>query len=311
MINPYFPYTFIRSKYIKTEEANIPIMTNAIQYGTAVFGGIRGYLNKEGKFISLFRIEDHYQRFLQSLQIICVQIKYSKEDLIRITLDLVEKNKPSTDTYFRPFAYASSTNLSPNLEKDEIFDFALYMAPLGEYLPVNKGLRAMVSSWKRISDNVIPARGKISGGYINSALAQKEAKDCGFDEAILLTDQGLVAEGSAENIFIVRNGILFTPLETDSILEGITRRTVIQLAQDLGIEVKVRSIQRSELYICDEAFFTGTGVQVAWIAEIDHRTIGGGKRGKVTVAIQDLYFKVVKGEIEKYDKWCTKINTKI
>lgn len=307
MTSQYFPHTFIRGKFVKTEDANVPIMTNAIQYGTGIFGGIRGYYNEEGKFLSVFRIDDHYTRFLKSLKIIGTEIKYSKEELKKITLELIDKNGPKEDVYLRPFAYASSTNLSPNLERDKEFDFALYMMPLGEYLPVDKGLNVMVSSWRRISDNAIPARGKISGGYINSALARQEATVNGFDEAILLTEQGLVAEGSAENIFIVKDGVLVTSPETDNILEGITRKTIISLAQDLGIEVNVRSIARSELYTCDEAFFSGTGVQISWISYIDHRQIGPGKRGEVTAKIQDLYFEVVKGNVEKYADWCTKI----
>lgn len=307
MTNQYFKYSFIRGKVVKTEKANVPIMTNALQYGTAIFGGIRAYYNKDQRFLSVFRVDDHYQRFLSSLNILCAEIKYSKEQLKQITFNLLDKNKPATDTYLRPFAYASSTNLSPNLERDREFDFALYMMPLGEYLPIDKGLSVMISSWRRISDNAIPARGKISGSYINSALARQEATINGFDEAILLTENGHVAEGSAENIFIVKNNTLITPPESDDVLEGITRKTVLQLAKDLGIEVNIRSIDRSELYTCDEAFFSGTGVQISWIGKIDHRVIRNGKRGAITEKIQDLYFKIVRGEVEQYSNWCTKI----
>lgn len=169
-------------------------------------------------------------------------ITYNEDQLKKITLDLTRRNNPKTDTYMRPFAYAGSTNLSPNLERDGQFDFALYMMPLGEYLSIDKGLSAMVSSWRRSSDNAIPARGKISGSYINSALARKEAKERGFDEAIMLAENGHVCEGSAENIFIVRDGVLITPPATDDILEGITRRTILQLAKDLGVPTDIRSI---------------------------------------------------------------------
>lgn len=307
MNSQYFPYTFIKGKTVKTEDANVPVMTNALQYGTAIFGGIRAYYNPEKKFISIFRMDDHIKRFLNSLKIIGVSINYSEDQLKKIIMDLFSKNRPATDTYIRPFAYASSTNLSPNLERDREFDFALYMMPLGEYLPVNKGLSVMVSSWRRVSDNAIPARGKISGSYINSALARQEATTNGFDEAILLTENGHVSEGSAENIFIVKNNILITPPVTDDILEGITRKTILELANDLGKKTQVRSIDKSELYTADEAFFSGTGVQVAWIAKIDNRLIGSGKRGLITKDLQELYFKVVKGEVEKYKSWCTKI----
>ncbi len=303
----FFPYAFFEGKVVKTEDAKVSIMTNALQYGTALFGGMRAYYNKEKKFLSLFRVEDHAQRLLNSLKVIGVSIPYSRQQLIDITLDLLGKNKPQTDTYFRPFAYAASLNLSPNLERDSEFGFALYMIPLGEYLPTDKGLSVSVSSWRRVSDNAVPARAKISGSYINSALARKEANQNGYDEAIFLTEDGHVAEGSAENLFIVRDGVLVTPL--DDILEGITRRTIIQFAKDNKILVQERQIDRSELYVADEAFFSGTGVQVAWISHIDKRQIGNGKRGPITAKLQDLYFKTVRGNEKKYEKWCTKIKT--
>lgn len=307
-MSQFFPYTFFQKKFVKTKEAKVSIMTNALQYGTAVFGGIRGYYNKRKKFLSIFRMENHYQRLLNALKILGVSIPYSLKELKEITIELVKKNKPKTDVYFRPFAYAGSCHLSPNLSEDKVFDFALYMLPLGDYLPTDKGLSVMVSSWRRISDNTIPIRAKISGAYINSALARKEAKDKGYDEAILLTEQGHVCEGSAENLFIVRDGILITPPVSDDILEGITRRTIIELAKDLNIEVQERSIDRSELYLADEAFFSGTGVQLAWIAKIDDREIGNAKKGEITAKLQDLFFEIVRGENKKYSpKWCTKI----
>lgn len=305
MKNQAFPYAFFQGKFVSTEDAKVSIMTNALQYGTGVFGGIRGYHNEQKKFLSVFRIDDHYKRFLSSLKIIGVSLKYSHADLKRITLELIKKNRPKTDTYFRPFAYAGSHNLSPNLEKDSIFDFALYMLPLGEYLPIDKGLSVKISSWRRISDNAIPSRAKISGAYINSAVARKEAADNGFDEAIILTEDGHVAEGSAENLFIVRDGVLITSEKTDDILEGITRRTILKLATDLKIPVEERKIDRTELYISDEAFFSGTGVQVSWIGKIDNRVLGNGKRGPITAKLQDLFFNIVRGNEKKYINLCT------
>lgn len=309
MKQQYFPYTYFHGKIVKTQDANVPIMTNALQYGTGVFAGIRGYYNKEKKILSIFRISDHYQRFLNSLKIIGVTLGYTKNELVDITIKLAKKNKPQTDTYMRPFAYAGSTNLSPNLERDNKFDFALYMMPLGEYLPIDKGLSAMVSSWRRVTDNAIPSRAKISGSYINSALARKEATERGFDEAILLTEDGHVAEGSAENLFIVRNGTLITPSVSDETLEGITRRTILKLASDNGIPVESRSIDRTELYIAEEAFFCGTGVQIAWIGKIDNRVVGNGTRGPITQKLQELFFSIVRGNEEKYHRWCTIITT--
>lgn len=309
IITTSFPYAFFQGNIVKTEDAKVSIMTNALQYGTGVFGGIRGYYNKEKGFLSLFRINDHYTRFLNSLKIIGVELPYTKDELITHTLALTKQNAPQTDTYFRPFAYAGSTNLSPNLDRDHEFAFALYMIPLGDYLPTDKGISVCVTSWRRISDNAIPSRAKISGGYINSALARHEAVMNGYDEAIFLNESGHVAEGSAMNFCMVRDGVLITPPKSDDILEGITRRTIMTLATDLGIPVEERTIDRSELYIADEAFFCGTGAQVAWISHIDKRIIGDGKRGKIAGKLQDLFFSVVRGNEEKYENWCTKIDT--
>lgn len=308
----YFPYSFFEGKVIKTEQAKVSIMTNALQYGTGVLAGIRGYYNENnGKpFISVFRIKDHYQRFTNSFKIIGVTIPYTKEELVEITLNLLNKNNPKRDTYIRPFGYAGSTNLAPNLERDNRFDVAIYMIPLGDYLPTDKGITAGVSSWRRISDNAIPARAKISGSYINSALARKEATEGGFEEAIFLTEDGHVAEGSAENIFIVRNGVLITPASSDEVLEGITRKTIMELAGYLNIPFEIRTVDRSELYIADEAFFSGTGVQISWIKSIDGREVGSGKRGPLTSVIQDLFFEIVRGNKDIGEDWITKIYVK-
>lgn len=304
----YFPFAFFQNKFVPTDKAKVSIMTNALQYGTAVFGGIRGYYNQKRKSVYIFRVKDHYDRILNSLKILAVSLPYSLEQLQEITSQLVKKNNPKTDIYLRPFAYAGSTQLSPNLARDSVFDFLIYMISLGEYLSVDNGLRAMVSSWRRISDSAIPARGKISGAYINSALAKKEAQDRGFDEAIFLTQDGHISEGSGENLFIVRDGVLITPPKSEDILEGITRRSVIELSKDLNIPVEERRIDRSELYLADEAFFSGTAVQIAWIKEIDGRIIGNGRRGKISGKLQDLFFKIVRGENKKYSpKWCLKV----
>ena len=301
-----FPYAFFQGKIVPIEEAKISIMTNGFQYGTGYFAGIRGYYSQKEKTLSIFRLEDHYKRFLGSANILGCSLAYSHEELIKITLDLVKKNKPKTNAYFRPFAYVGNTELGPNLANITL-DFGLYMIPLEEYMPLGKGLSLIVSSWQRISDNVIPSRGKISGGYVNSALARKEATDGGYDEAIMLNKYGRAAEGSAENLFIVRNGVLITPDLSEGILEGITRRSLLHIAKDLGIPTVERPIERSELYIADEVFLSGTGCQVAWVEQIDKRIIGDGKIGPITTKLKDKFFKVVKGEDKEYQKWCTKI----
>ncbi len=302
-----FKYAFFEGEITNLADAKVSIMTNALQYGTGVFGGIRGYYNKADNSISVFRLNDHYKRFLSSVAILGCTFPYSVEELVEIHKKLLVKNAPNCNSYFRPFAYVGNTKLGPNLADVEL-SFALYMIPLEEYLPVDKGLNLMVSSWRRVSDNSIPSRGKFSGTYMNSALARKEANDNGFDEAILLSENGNVSEGSAENIFIIRDGVLVTPPITDDVLEGITRRTVIQIATDMGIKVIERSIDRSELYVSDEVFLTGTGCQVAWVNSIDKRTIGNGKIGELSSRLQKEYFATVHGQVDKYSNWCTKVS---
>lgn len=301
-----FPYAFFHGKIVLIEEAKISIMTNGFQYGTGYFGGIRGYYNEKKQFLSFFRIDDHYKRFLGSARIMGCKLPYTHAQLKKITFDLIAKNKPKANVYLRPFAYVGNTELGPNLANITL-DFGLYMIPLEEYMPLGKGLSLLVSSWQRISDNAIPTLAKASGGYLNSALARKEATDGGFDEAILLNKQGNVAEGSAENIFLVRNGTLITPGFAEDVLEGITRMSLIKIAEDLGIKTIERAIARSELYSADEVFLSGTGCQVAWVEQIDKRTIGEGKIGPITEKLRALFFRTVRGEEGKYNAWCTKI----
>lgn len=301
------PYAFFEGNIVPLEQANVSIMTNALQYGTAWFGGIRGYYNREKKFLNIFRLDDHIKRFISSSQILGVEFPYIHEELKKHILDLTKKNKPKTDVYYRPFGYASSLQLGPNFNKENAFEFALYMITLGDYLPTDKGLKVCVSTWRRISDNSIPPRAKISGGYINSALARKEASDRGCDEAIFLTEDGLVCEGSAENIFLVRDGVIITPSHSSDILEGITRRTVFALAEEMGIDVVERPVNRTELYVADELFFSGTGVQIAWISEVDGRKVGSGEQGPVSAKLQKAFFEIVKGNNKKYESWNTKL----
>lgn len=306
MKTQYFPYAFFEGKIVPTEEAKISIMTNALQYGIGVFGGIRGYVSADKKTVNIFRINDHYDRLLRSLRILNKSIKYDRRKLEEITLALARKNKPKADCYFRPFAYATDYFISPDLHPLN-FDFALYIVPLGEYLSVSRGLKLLISNWVRINDNMIPSRAKITGGYINSSLAKGDAVRLGFDDALMLTADGHLAEGSGANFFMVRDGKLLTSPKFADVLEGITRRTIIELSHDLKIPVEERYIDRTEVYIADEAFFTGTGAQVAWISEVDGRKIGSGKIGPITAKMQKLFFDIVRGKEKKYRRWLTKI----
>jgi branched-chain amino acid aminotransferase len=301
-----FKYAFFQGKVTDLENAKVSIMTNALQYGTGVFGGIRGYYDEDSKTLSIFRLRDHYKRFLSSINLLGCDFPYTLDELINIHIDLVKQNSPRCNSYFRPFAYVGNTSLGPNLQNVTL-DYALYMIPLEEYMPLTKGLSLMISSWRRVSDNSIPARGKFSGAYLNSAFARKEANDNGFDEAILLTENGNVCEGSAENLFMVRDGVLITPSPSDDILEGITRRTLMQLARDNNIPVVERTIDRSELYLADEVFLSGTGCQLAWVLAIDRRTISK-EIGPISEQLRKEYFAVVRGKVDKYDHWCTKVS---
>jgi branched-chain amino acid aminotransferase len=286
-------------------EAKVGIMTHALHYGTACFEGIRGNWNSEEKQIYVFRVRDHFQRLKKSCHIMKISLPYSVDELCQFTVELVEKNGCREDIYVRPLAYKSSQVVGVRLHNLED-DFLMFVIPFGPYLDINKGCRCCVSTWRRIDDNMIPPRAKVTGLYVNSALAKTEAWENGFDEAILLNQYGHVSEGSGENIFLVVEGRLVTPPSSDNILVGITRNTIIELAKnELGIDTMERSIGRNELYIADECFLTGTAAHVTPVIEIDHRRIGEGAIGEITKKLQQLYFDVVRGKNPRYIDWCT------
>jgi len=306
MTNP--GYAFFKGKIVPIEQAKIDIRTNALQYGTGIFEGIRSYWNEKNKTNYVFRMDDHYKRLMINSRIMMIKIKYSIEELCDITIELLKKEMYTKDCYIRPFAYNSGLDIGPKLIGNEQ-DLFIYSIPLGEYLDISKGISVCISSWDRIPDNSIPPRAKISGSYVNAAFQKTEALLNGYDEALVLTANGShVSEGSAMNVFMVKNGNLITPPVTDDILEGITRDTVIKLAKDDGnINVIERSIDRTELYTADELFFCGTGAQISPIGNVDKRPVGNGEMGPVTKKLQELYFRVVKNEISKYSDWCRKV----
>ena len=300
-------YAFFKGEFVPIEEAKVSIMTHAFNYGTGCFEGIRGYWNQEEEQLYVFRLAEHYERMHRSCRILLIDLPYSAEELSDLTVNLLRMNEHCSDTYVRPLAYKATEGIGVRLHDLED-DFAIFSVPLGRYLEKEEGASVSISSWRRIDDNAIPARAKITGAYINSALCKTEAVLNGFDEAIVLTQDGHVSEGSAENLFIVRSGKLVTPPGTDNILEGITRSTIMQLARaEMGLEVEVRRIDRTELYIAEEAFFCGTGVQVAAIVEVDRRRVGSGKIGPVVSRLRNIYFDVVRGKVEKYKGWCTPV----
>ena len=297
---------FFEEKMIPLSDAKVSIRTHALQYGTAVIGGIRGYYNPESDNIFLFRLKDHYARLHKSCRLMQMRLKYSVEELINITLDLVKSGNWHQNVYLRPIVYKSALELSPRLHnvKD---DFALYPVPLDNYLDIDNGLKVCISSWQRISDNQISPKAKATGGYMNSALAKSEAMQNNFDEAIFLDNKGNISEGSAEIVFMVYEGVIYTPDLSSSILDSITRRTVIELAASLDLKVVEKAITRADMYLADEVFFAGTGVQIAWVKSIDHRAIGDEKIGPVTRQIRDLFFSIVTGKNKEYNHWLTPV----
>lgn len=301
-----FPYTYFEGKIVPSEDAKVSVQTHALQYGTGVFGGIRGYYNETKKNLYVFRLPEHCKRLVNSTKIMQLQIKITPEEIRSIILELLRKNEVKQNVYLRPFIYTSALQLSPRFH-DVKADITVYALKLDDYLDTQNGLTTIVSSWQRFSDNQIPTLSKVSGGYVNSALAKSEAVQNGMDEAIFLDARGFVSEGSAENLFIVRDGVIHTPTIPSSILEGITRRSIIQIAKDLGYQVVERDIARSELYIADELFFSGTGVQVAWVKEVDRRIIGEGTIGPITKKIQSVFFEAVRGEQPSYMSWLTPV----
>ncbi len=299
------PYAFMRGEYIPLGEAKVGIMTHAFHYGTGVFEGIRGNWNAEGQVIYIFRLREHYDRLLRGCRLLMIDLPYTAEQLCDITVELVERCGHTEDLYIRPLAYKSAERVA-NLKLQELeSDFCLMAVPFGSYLGTDV-LRCCTSSWRRVDDPMIPARFKISGIYVNSILAKTEATLAGFDEAIILNQDGHVCEGSGENIFLVEDGVLHTPPIEDNVLPGVTRNTVIQLAQnELGLKVVERTIDRSELYVADECFLTGTAAHVTPVVEIDNRKVGDGVVGAVSAKLQKLYFEIVVGKNPKYIHWCT------
>jgi len=296
-------WVYLDGEMLRYHEAYLPPMTHALHYGTGCFEGIRAYWNPDHKQLYLIQAEAHYARLRKSAAILRLDIPHTNAELVNITLDMLQRNEARTDTYIRPLVFISAEEIGVRLHGLQR-SFLIYSAPMGEYIPTEAGIRCMVSSWQRISDAAIPARAKITGSYVNSALAKSEALENGYDEAIMLSQSGHVSEGSAENLFMVRDGTFITPPVTEDILEGITRRLLIGLIRDeLGLQVIERSIDRTELYTCDELFLCGTGAQVSPVIEVDRRTVGSGGVGPLSRRLQDLYFRAVRGDEPRYRHW--------
>ncbi len=300
---------FFEGKFVPLSEAKVSVQIHALNYGTGIFEGIRGYYNKQEEQMYLFRLRDHYSRMLNNCKLIKIELPYNADDLANLTVELVRRCNFRQDIYIRPLAYKNACQIGTKLTPGA--DITIFAVPMGDYIPTNRALKVCVSSWRRVEDNSIPPRGKICGSYVNSALAATEARDNGFDEAIVLNNDGHVAEGAAMNLFMVRNGRLVTTPINANILEGITRDTVIEIARkELGIESEARQIDRTELYVANELFFCGTGAQIAAVGSVDHRLIGDGNPGPITQNLIKEYDKVVKGVDKKYIDWCTPVYEK-
>jgi len=296
-------WVYFDGEMVRYHDVRIGPMTHALHYGTGCFEGIRAYWNAAHEQLYLLQAGPHYDRLRRSASILRLDLPLSTDELIELTLDLLRRNEARTDTYIRPLVFISAEEIGVRLHGLDQ-SFLIYTVPLGEYIALEGGIRCVTSSWRRISDAAIPARAKVTGSYVNSALAKSEALEAGFDEAIMLSMDGHVSEVSAENLFMFKNGAFVTPPVTDDILEGITRGLLMGLIRhELGVDVVERSIDRTELYTCDELFLCGTGAQVSPVIEVDRRRVGSGLVGPHTTRLQQLYFTAVRGENPKYRDW--------
>jgi branched-chain amino acid aminotransferase len=295
---------FFDGRIVPYAEARFGVLTHALNYGTGCFAGIRAYWNASEENLFVFRARDHFVRFLESTRLLAMEIPFSEDELVSSLSELLRRQEIREDCYIRPLAFLSEETIGVRLHGLKA-SVSIAAFPFGKYLDRDDGAHLTVSSWRRIEDNVIPPRGKISGGYVNSALARTDAHNAGFDDAILLDTQGKVSEATVSNIFVLRRGAVSTPRTTDSVLEGITRRSVLTLLErELGMPVVERTIDRTELLLAEEVFLAGTGVEIVPVTRIDHRPIGSGKAGGLTTSLKDLFFRVVRGSVPKYRDWC-------
>jgi len=292
--------------FARYEDAKVGLLTHGLQYGTGCFEGIRGYWVPEEQELFLILLRDHYDRLVTSAKILTMSLPKTVEELIDITVELCVRNDYRKDVYIRPFAYKAAEDVGVRLHN--VPDaFAIVPIPFTHYLESGRGLDVCVSSWRRADDTMAPPRAKITGLYVNSALAKSEAVLNGYDEAILLSHDGHVSEGSAENIFLVRRGVLYTPDPSQNVLEGVTRRMIMEIARnELGVEVVERSIDRGELYAAEEVFFTGTAVGVCHVRSIDRRQVGTGELGPITQQLGGIYERIVTGREPRYQDWLTR-----
>lgn len=296
-------WVFYEGEFMRYHDVKLGLMTHALHYGTGVFEGIRAYWNPKKEQLFLLKPAAHFERMHRSANVMRMTLPYNTEELVNFTLELLRRNQFKSDVYVRPLLYTSSEEIGVRLHGLN-HSFFIYAAPFGNYVEIEAGIRCMVSTWRRVPDQSLPARAKITGAYAQSALAKSEAVESGYDEAIVLSVEGNVSEGSAENLFMFKDGVFATPPVSDDILEGVTRRTLIDMIRDeLNLQVVERTIDRTELYTCEELLLCGTGAQISPVIEVDRRKVGTGKVGEFTQELQNIYFGAVRGETPKYKDW--------
>ena len=296
-------FAYFEGEIVPYSQAKVGVMNHTLNYGTGAFAGIRAYWNLEDEQLYLFRPIDHYKRLLGSAKLLYASLDYTPEKLRDVTFELLRKEGLREDCYIRPLVYNADEIIGVRLHnlKTKVTIFAV---PFTRYVEKDEGAHVTISSWGRIDDNAIPARGKITGAYANSAFIKTDAILSGFDEALVLTRDGHLSEGSAMNLFMVRDGILITPPVTENILEGITRRTIMVLAsEELGLQVLERRIDRTEVFLCEELFLTGTAAQVTAVTCVDHQPVADGGMGPITAKLRELYDDVVRARLARYRHW--------
>lgn len=304
--NSQAAFAYFQGEFVPLAQANVNIMNQTFMYGLGVFEGIRGYWNAEHKQVYLFRLREHVERLFDSMKIMHLKSRWTVDEMCNLIIELVRRNQPQTDIYVRPAVYSGANLITPCLA-NVTSELCILTLPFGDYIETQAGLRVQVSAWRRVEDNAIPARAKIIGSYVNTALAKTDAALAGMDDCIVLSESGHIAEGSAMNLFLVKKGVLATTPTTENILEGITRSTIMEMAErEFGLETHSRPIDRSELYTADELFFCGTGAQVAPISQVDNRSIGDGN-WPITTNIRDKYIELCRAKLPGYHKWLTPV----
>ncbi len=304
-MKPFVPkFVWFDGKLVRDEDAKVPVMTHAIHYGTSVFEGLRGYWNS--KNLNIFRLQDHIKRFRNSGKVYSIALRFTDKEITNAIIQICKKNNVKESCYIRPFYFVGKHGINLHVTENTPTHAAIVMFPFGELFNRN-GIKVGISSWRRIHDISTPPLAKMGGNYLNSILATQESKRNGYDEAILLDHLGNISEAPGENIFIIRDGKLLTPPSSSSALEGITKDSVVKIAEDLGYQIVEREIPRTEIYFADEVFLTGTAAEISPVISVDGKKVGDGKVGKITENIRKVYSDITMGKNKKYSKWITPV----